>query len=264
MKLTQKSFAPKTAFFCLRNLIAHKTQRDNASLYELKTIIASLVIRENWSGSTEDLPSFINKLNAEFPNLSDKAEALEGTLHDELELWQIIGAPSPAESTNKESDAPHPGELEGDNIEVTTEIEGKGQMDVEVVIDPEEDGAGADMPIHTFEKAECLEETSGLNRKKDDDDELKDHEEALQEIDMKEVMRSQERPRSIYRSDIILDGLNLEVNGNKGETGIPYPEWDYLKREYKNDWCFLQEVKSDDSHPDWIAETEIQTRHSHC
>jgi hypothetical protein len=37
----------------------------------------------------------------------------------------------------------------------------------------------SEMPIHTFEKAETLEEYSGLNRKNDDEDELEEHAEAL-------------------------------------------------------------------------------------
>jgi nitric oxide reductase NorD protein len=237
------------------------TPEANTRLYELKTIIASLALRDQWLGTTEELPSYVNQLADEFPHLAEKVEWLIPRIVDEeeLTLWEILGTPTVSkDSSTKDILAAAVEDLDQASIDVTTEIEGKGQMDVEVLPDPEDDGHGADMPIHTFEKAECLEETSGLSRKTDDEDELEEHEEALKEVDMKEVMRSQERPRSIYRSDIILDGLNLEVNDTAPSAGIPYPEWDYRKRSYKQDWCFLQEVRNHESHPDWIAATETK------
>ncbi|MBL4575543.1 MAG: VWA domain-containing protein [Opitutaceae bacterium] len=233
-----------------------KSPEANASLYELKTIIASLALRDQWFGTIEKLPSYIHKLGEEFPYLWDKVTSLQNGLIGESSLWEILGAPANRDGKTTDIDAAQPAELDQDSVEITTEIKGKGQLDVTVLPDTEDDGHGADMPIHTFEKTECLEETSGLSRKKDSDDELEDHEEALKEVDMKEVIRSQERPRSIYRSDVILDGLNLEIDDKTPTSGIPYPEWDYRKRAYKQDWCYLKEVQNDKSNPDWVIETE--------
>ncbi len=235
---------------------------DNANLYEVKTIIAALALRDQWNGTVEDLPGFVEALGEEFPHLPEKIFAVENALiadedEEEISLWKILGVPSSLSGKNQEIDAPLPGDLEeGGEVEIITEIEGKGQLDVEVLLDSEQDDYGEDMPIHTFEKAEYLEETSGLSRKQDDEDELEDHEESLQEVDMKEVMRSQERPRSIYRSDVILDGLDLEVDDDEAAVGVPYPEWNYRKREYREDWCFIQEKKSTETNPDWVAATE--------
>ncbi len=152
----------------------------NTQLYELKTIIASLAMRDEWVGNTFELRNYVNQLYDEFPRLSEKVEWLESQIVDEEDsLWEILG--EPVVSTEKLSKDMFSGaveDLEQASIDVTTEIEGKGQMDVEVLPDPEDDGHGADMPIHTFEKAECLEETSGLSRKTDDEDELEEHAEA--------------------------------------------------------------------------------------
>ncbi|MCP5537113.1 MAG: VWA domain-containing protein [Akkermansiaceae bacterium] len=232
----------------------------NTRLYELKTIVAALAMRDDWTGNVYELANYVNQLSDEFPFLAEKVVWLENRLvDDEDTLWDILGAPKhTVESTAKDQLSAAVEELDQASVDITTEIEGKGQMDVEVLAAPEDDGHGADMPIHTFEKAECLEETSGLSRKTDDEDELEEHAEALKEVDMKEVMRSQERPKSIYRSDIILDGLNLEVNDTTPSAGIPYPEWDYRKRDYKQDWCYLQEKRNRENHPDWIAATEIK------
>lgn len=239
------------------------SRESNRRLYELKTMVASLALRDGWVGTTDELPGYVEQLAEEFPYLAEKVEWLEPRIISEEgeTLWEILGASTVlTDAQQKDIESAALDELDQASVDITTEIEGKGQMDVEVLPDPEDDGHGADMPIHTFEKAESLEETSGLSRKTDDDDELEEHEEALKEVDMKEVMRSQERPRSIYRSDIILDGLNLEVNDATPGAGIPYPEWDYRKRDYKQDWCFLQETRNRESHPDWIAATE--TKHA--
>lgn len=243
---------------------AAETPAGNRLLFELKTIIAALAHRDGWNGASESLAEYVDSLGLEFPHLSDKIALAQNDLiedpDDPVSLWERFGLPSTSSQTSKEALATMPGELDENAVEITTEIAGKGQTDVEVLPDPEDDGHGADMPIHTFEKAECLEETSGLSRKTDDEDELEEHEEALREVDMKEVMRSTERPTSIYRSDIILDGLNLEVNDDSPSEGIPYPEWDYRKREYKQAWCFLQETANREQHADWLADTE--TKHA--
>ena len=229
----------------------------NRQLYELKTILAALAIRDGYA--LPELPTFVDSLASEFPRLRDKVRFVEEHLVVEENLWEILGPPAAGETKDPKSvEASVP--ESPDASEVTTEIEGRGQTEVEVLPDPEDDGHGADMPIHTFEKAECLEETSGLSRKKDADDELEDHEEALREVEMREVIRSTERPRSIYRSDVILDGLGLEVNESAPAAGIPYPEWDYKKRHYKDDWCRLQVHHRSECHPEWLA--RVETKHA--
>ena len=241
---------------CLPPIFAEADSPEaNRQLYELKTIVAALAIRDGWDGA--ELPAYLEKLSGEFPYLSEKSASIGQHLLEGFSLAEILGTPR-ADSTKAEKDATTatPDEHDPNDSGVTTEIEGKGQVDVEVLLDTGDDGHGADMPTHTFEKAETLEETSGLSRKRDDEDELEEHAEALKEVDMKQVVRSHERPRSIYRSDVILDGLNLETNDSAPGHGIPYPEWDYKKRAYKPDWCLLQETRNCESHPDWIAATE--------
>ena len=255
-------FETENAILCAQDRIClpphfheAETQEGNIHLYELKAILAALAHRDQWKGSLADFPE---TLREEFPFLAGKIALAENDLipEEEVTLWDLLG--ESMEQGVRENDLQQteaPGEQEESSADITTEIEGKGQLDVEVLAQPEDDLEGADMPTHTFEKAECLEETSGLNRKKDEDDELEEHEEALKEVDMKEVIRSQERPRSIYRSDLILDGLHLEVN-DEASAGIPYPEWDYRKGRYKEDWCHLHQSHNQEQHPEWIKETE--------
>ncbi len=232
----------------------------NAAFYDVKTIIGALAIRDRWHARPESLAALVAAVAPELPGLAPLVQGLAGALP--VDLWTELGRPQ----------ADGPGELPGSELKlvsragesppssVVTEIEGKGQSEVEVSVAPEEDGDGADLPMHTFEKAETLEEANGLSRKTDDEDELEEHAEAMEELDLRHVQRSAERPRSIYRSDLILDGLALEVKDPAPGSGLPYPEWDYRRREYRNDWCFVQPARLATADPAWARAMEHKHR----
>ncbi len=245
--------------FLPRAFASASSPQSNESFYVLKTILGSLAMRDAWQGSAEELAQQALQWREEFPKLWQMVETLETTFPNGL--WQTLG-PSKAEVATNEQDQTslaltiEPTVL---NSESVTEIEGKGQAEVDVSLAPDEDGAGSEMPIHTFEKAETLEEANGLSRKTDLDDELEDHAEALEELDMNQVWHSAERPRSIYRSDLILDGLSLQVADEAPGKGQPYPEWDYQRRAYRQDWCYIQETKLSKPNPAWAA--ELLTKH---
>ncbi len=223
----------------------------NLALYDLKTILGALALRDGWRADSGTLTQLVEKCAAEFPNLPGRIAAVQATLPADQDLLALFGLPA--------SDA---AELDGAPIaldpahdpaqtEAVTEIEGKGQVDVQVEPDKSDDGPGADMPLHTFEKVETLEEYNGLSRKSDDEDELDTHAEALREVDMKRVLRSRERPRSVYRSDIVLDNAGWELERAGRAHGIPYPEWDYARGHYRANWCFVQEDRTPDAPPEW-------------
>ncbi len=215
----------------------------NESLFQLKTLLGAFAIRDQ----TMDLHSLI----ANFPSLEARVIEAQAAL-GENDFWKIIGSPdfsqqpAVAESKCLAEPTENPQQPEG-----VTEIEGRGQTNVSVLEGEDDQPMESEMPIHTFEKAETLEEYSGLNRKNDDEDELDEHAEALRSVDMKHVVRTRERPRSIYRSDIVMDSLAFEVGDDAPAAGIPYPEWDYKKHQHKPDWCFIRQHTLSDSDPSW-------------
>ncbi|MDX2110421.1 MAG: VWA domain-containing protein [Verrucomicrobiota bacterium] len=235
------------------------TTEVNEEFYVLKTVLGALAIRGHWHLTTHSIQNHVAECSLEFPGLPVRVEALAAQLN--VDIWSEIGRPlcdgskAPNQSVPLALDIPTVSERN----QKITEIEGKGQSDVEVALAPDGDGPGAETPIHTFEKAETLEEANGLSRKTDDDDELASHEEALQSLEMRHVQRSCERPSSIYRSDIILDGLCLQANDDALITGLPYPEWDYQRREYRMDWCNIQPVRHTRTDPAWAL--NATTRH---
>lgn len=96
-----------------------------------------------------------------------------------------------------------------------------------------------DVLIHTFDKIDTAEEFQGLTRTPDGADELAQHAEALDELDLREVIRSTTRTQSIYQANLLLDG-NI---GDLQDTATPptatylYDEWDAKARSYKPRWC---------------------------
>jgi hypothetical protein len=140
----------------------------NETLYEIKALLAGLAIRDAWHRESIPPRQLISRYRAEFPGLEARLENLSLQLGKHEELWNILG-PIPAAREDSE-----PGERipeaskdpEANPGRVTTEIDGKGSAEV-TVLEPSEDGPGADMPMHTFEKVETVEEYSGLSRKSD-------------------------------------------------------------------------------------------------
>jgi len=101
----------------------------------------------------------------------------------------------------------------------------------------EEDAEQEAMPEHVFEKVESLDNFAGNMRHMDGADDLADHQEALDELDMRELIRGGPEVHSIYRADL------------DGATGVPdvheilpsdrakrYDEWDEGARAYRRNW----------------------------
>ncbi|CAM2006207.1 nitric oxide reductase activation protein NorD [Acanthopleuribacter pedis] len=93
------------------------------------------------------------------------------------------------------------------------------------------------LPIHTFEKTETLDDYSGGARPVDGADELNEHEEALQELDLRQVIRGGRETRGFYKVEIDIEGTIPDVHHvHPGEQGITYPEWFAKSRRYRHDW----------------------------
>lgn len=106
------------------------------------------------------------------------------------------------------------------------------------------------MLTHNFEKAEAAEEWEGGWRDFDGDDELDDHANALEDLNMKHTVRVDDPTHSIYQAEFIENTTiseSAEIENN--DPHVLYDEWDYSKRAYKPDFCKLYPK----------SETEIDT-----
>ncbi len=91
---------------------------------------------------------------------------------------------------------------------------------------------------HQFEKVETAEEFGGNFRDMDGDDELDDHSNALDDINMKYTVRVDDTAHSVYQADFI-ENTTVSESAEVDNTGyhIAYDEWNYSKRTYKDKFC---------------------------
>lgn len=94
--------------------------------------------------------------------------------------------------------------------------------------------------VHSFEKVHTLETYKGGSKRIDGDDELAAHQKALDELDLKQMVRSHQRARSLYRADVLIDGAVGDLDDDStGPAEATYDEWDEARREWRRDWCRL-------------------------
>lgn len=92
--------------------------------------------------------------------------------------------------------------------------------------------------MHTFEKVETIDTFEGQARDGDGSDELSLHEEALQEVDLRDMIRGGDDAAAMLHADVSLDADIPDVGSVlPGEQGIHYDEWDHRRRAYRTDWC---------------------------
>ena len=91
---------------------------------------------------------------------------------------------------------------------------------------------------HQFEKVETAEEFGGNFRDMDGEDELDDHANALEDINMKYTVRVDDTAHSVYQADFV-ENTTIAESAERNEKGyfVPYDEWDYTKRTYKEQFC---------------------------
>ncbi len=91
---------------------------------------------------------------------------------------------------------------------------------------------------HQFEKVETAEEFGGNFKDFDGEDEIDDHSNALDEINMKYTVRVDDTAHSVYQADFI-ENTTVSESSEIDAKGyhIKYDEWDYTKRAYKSDFC---------------------------
>jgi len=102
---------------------------------------------------------------------------------------------------------------------------------------------------HQFEKVETAEEFGGNFRDMDGDDDLDDHSNALDEVNMKYTVRVDDTAHSIYQADFI-ENTTISESAESDSKGyyVTYDEWDYSKRTYKENFCKVYpktQLKSD-------------------
>jgi Mg-chelatase subunit ChlD len=121
-----------------------------------------------------------------------------------------------------------------------TELPGKPKEQVQR-IELDQRDIDNDVLLHTFDKIETAEAFCGITRTPDGADDLAQHAEALDELDLRQVVRSTTRTQSVYRADVRFDTMigDLEDADDVHTATFVYDEWDGKKRHYKPQWCHV-------------------------
>lgn len=118
-----------------------------------------------------------------------------------------------------------------------TEIKSKAVEDI-ITIEVDKKQQEDYVMTHNFEKVETAEEHSGVWRDFDGEDELEDHQDALDELNMKYVVRVDDTAHSIYHAEFTENtSISESTSINNTDFHCSYPEWNYAKNEYKPNYC---------------------------
>ncbi|MCK6515138.1 hypothetical protein L6R46_08810 [Myxococcota bacterium] len=114
---------------------------------------------------------------------------------------------------------------------------------------------GLELPTHVFEKVETAEGFNGSMRQLDGEDELNDHMEALDEVDLSHLVRGGPRASSVLKAEI---GLDVEVPDisrvSPGERAVLYDEWDHRAKNYRKGWCQVYPTQAPRGDQRWAME----------
>lgn len=101
----------------------------------------------------------------------------------------------------------------------------------------EEDPYKENMPEHAFEKVMFAEKYDGGQRRMDGEDDMDEHQDSLDAVDLRELIRGGPEVHSIYKADIGEGGEIPDVGATPPESGgIHYQEWNEKDRSYRRDW----------------------------
>lgn len=94
------------------------------------------------------------------------------------------------------------------------------------------------VPEHVFEKIQTLEEFVGGRRRLDGADEMDDHAHALDELDLREVVRGGPEVESVYRVELDAWDAVPDVQAiGPQERAVLYDEWNEPGRAYRRNWA---------------------------
>jgi nitric oxide reductase NorD protein len=109
---------------------------------------------------------------------------------------------------------------------------------------------------HNFEKVETADEFNGSWRDFDGEDELEDHQDAVDELNMKFTIRVDDAAHSVYQADFI-ENTTISESAEIDEKGfhIKYNEWDFSKRIYKENFCKVYPLTQLKTNPQYYKNT---------
>lgn len=193
----------------------------------------------------------------QFRELWLEARSLQGDGNNEPMRWLLgrtIG-PGELEDTKIHHAPQHPEENEEEEAHPITELKAAPCEEVQMLA-VDQEAIEQRTLLHQFEKVETLDEFAGQWREMDGADELEEHAEALEELRMSQVVRSDVPTHSVLQADYLGSGTLLEVESKRQEEpSFVYPEWDSRRRRYLKEHCTVFAKQASDISLEYVGRT---------
>ena len=140
--------------------------------------------------------------------------------------------------------------------EITTILEAKAVEEMETLnVDKKQQ---EDAVVNNyFEKVETIEEFGGSTwRDFDGSDEMNEHANALEELNLTNTVRVDDTAHSVYQADFV-ENVNIAESAtlDNADYHIFYDEWNYAKREYRKNYCKVYPKSIKNTNVDFYKKT---------
>lgn len=142
-----------------------------------------------------------------------------------------------------------------DKIKPDTTLMAKGVEEIKsIVIDKKQQEEN--IVFHNFEKIESAEEFNGNWKDFDGKDDLEDHQDALDELNMRYTVRVDDPVHSVYQTDFV-ENTSIAESAEMDEKGfhLKYDEWDFRKRKYLSNFCKVYPKSQVKNQPEYYTKT---------
>ncbi|HMV01971.1 MAG: VWA domain-containing protein [Chitinophagales bacterium] len=205
----------------------------------------------------ETAPDVLKKMFEDYPSLQDNFEVLFNQLPidkktQKPDVYWLYG--KWMKNTQEENNADKLQNFDNQANQLINKIEAKTTLHTKAVEEIESLTIDKKQQedyvlMHSFEKIETAEEFNGNWRDFDGEDDLKDHQEALEEMNMKFTVRVDDTVHSVYQADFV-ENTSVSESSEIDEKGfhLKYDEWDFKNRKYLVDYCKVypkSQVKTD-------------------
>jgi nitric oxide reductase NorD protein len=233
---------------------------ENTLLYVVRVVLGAEIAARGAPGADEaEVLQAVTRLRASFDGFGpawERARALEGetSLSDSC-LWGPVFS-TPTDPGAAGADAEPDGGVASD----ATEMEAPPIEEITVHRMGEEP---LELPVHAFEKVEMAESFAGTFRRPDGSDELDQHLEALQEVQLGHLLRGGPSVGSLMKADIAIGADVPDVGTIEAhEPFVAYPEWDRRRTAYRPDWCRVYPTPMPRGDEAWARDALARHRHT--
>lgn len=257
-------------FFLPISVALFQSKEENIQFYIFRTIYLCVQkqLEFNWTETIyseelssvkaiETAPDVLKKMFEDYPSLQDNFEVLFNQLPidkktQKPDVYWLYG--KWMKNTQEENNADKLQNFDNQANQLINKIEAKTTLHTKAVEEIESLTIDKKQQedyvlMHSFEKIETAEEFNGNWRDFDGEDDLKDHQEPLEEMNMKFTVRVDDTVHSVYQADFV-ENTSVSESSEIDEKGfhLKYDEWDFKNRKYLVDYCKVypkSQVKTD-------------------